>query len=159
MPDSTKDLVRRRLLGRGLRCAPIGDLARDLVLSRAAGGRLDFDFVAGVENLAQSLAVALTTPLGGDVFNAQFGFDGLNALAEQTSPILQRERIRVSIVALLRKDPRVSRIVDVRLADQRLEQPSTGARRQLEVRVAFEAVSGDQLTVNSGIAGLRLTDG
>jgi len=99
------------------------------------------------------------TPLGGDVFNTDFGFDGLNALADETTPTLQRERVRVSIVALLRKDRRVSRIVDVKLVDQRLEAPTTGAARQLDVRVVFEALSGDQLTLSAGNAGTRLQNG
>jgi len=65
----------------------------------------------------------------------------------------------VSIVALLRKDRRVSRIVDVKLVDQRLEAPTTGAARQLDVRVVFEALSGDQLTLSAGNAGTRLQNG
>jgi phage baseplate assembly protein W len=154
--EAQKNLIRRRLLGRGLALSKVGDLGRDITM-RADGS--DLAMVDGVENLAQVLSVAVLTPLGGDVFNTDFGFDGLNALADETTPTLQRERVRVSIVALLRKDRRVSRIVDVQLVDQRLEAPTTGATRHLEVRVAFEAVSGDQLTLSAGNAGTRLQNG
>jgi phage baseplate assembly protein W len=154
--DAQKDLIRRRLLGCGLALVRVGDLGFDLVL-RADG--TDLATVAGVDHFAQVLSTAVLTPLGGDVFNNDFGFDGLNALAEESSSALQRERVRVSIVALLRKDHRASRIVDVQLVDQRLEAPTTGAARQLDVRVAFETVSGDQLTLSAGNAGTRLQNG
>ena len=154
--EAQKNLIRRRLLGRGLALTTVGDLGRDLTM-RADG--TDLVIVDGVDNLAQVLATAVLTPLGGDVFNTDFGFDGLNALADETTPTLQRERVRVSIVALLRKDRRVSRIVDVKLVDQRLEAPTTGAARTLDVRVAFETVSGDQLTLSAGNAGTRLQNG
>src|SRR5215207_6925789 len=115
--EAQKNLIRRRLLGRGLALMRVGDLGRDLTM-RADGK--DLAIVDGVDNLAQVLSAAVLTPLGGDVFNTDFGFDGLNALADETTPTLQRERVRVSIVALLRKDRRVGRIVDVKLVDQRL---------------------------------------
>ena len=156
MTGAQRDQLRRRLLGRGLRLAPVGDLGRDLEL--LADGT-DLAMVQGVDNLGQALAVAVLTPLGGDVFNTAFGFDGLNALVDESSPVLQRERVRVSIVQLLQKDARVSRIVDVRLVDARLDAPTTGAARQLDVRVVFEVTSGDQLTLSAGNAGTRLTNG
>jgi len=154
--EAQKAVVRRRVLGRGLALTPVGDLGRDLVL-RPDG--TDLAMADGADHFANVLATAVLTPLGGDVFNTDFGFDGLNALAEETTSALQRERVRVSIVALLRKDRRVSRIVDVKLVDQRLEAPTTGAARTLDVRVAFETVSGDQLTLSAGNAGTRLQNG
>ncbi len=155
-PEAQKNLIRRRLLGYGLALSKVGDLGRDLIM-RADG--TDLAMVDGIDNLAQALSVAVLTPLGGDVFNTDFGFDGLNVLADETTPTLQRERVRVSIVALLRKDRRVNRIVDVKLVDQRLDAPTTGVARQLDVRVVFEAVSGDQLTLSAGNAGTRLQNG
>lgn len=155
----SNDAMRRSLLGRGLRCDPVNDRGRDLSLRRGANGLLDLDFVEGVDNLSQVLAIAVTTPLGGDVFNVEFGFDGLNALADAEAPILQRERIRVAVVNLLRRDPRVSRVVDVKLLDRRLEAPDTGTSRQLEVRVVFETVSNDRLALTAGASGTRLTHG
>lgn len=155
----SRDAIRRSLLGRGLRCADVGDLGRDLRLQVGPNGLRDLDFVEGIDNLSQALSIAVTTPLGGDVFNVDFGFDGLNALADEESTVLQRERIRASIVNLLRKDPRVSRIVDVRLIDQRLESGQSSGTRELEVRVAFETVSSDQLALAASPSGARLADG
>ncbi len=158
-PRDEQELLRTRLLGRAPRCALVGDLARDLVLARGADGKVDLDMVAGMDALGQSLSVAVTTPLGGDVFNTDFGFDGLNALSDATTPLLVRERVRVGIVSLLRKDPRVSRVVDVKLVDQRLESPDAGPARRLDVRVVFETVTGDRLALSAGPNGARTTNG
>jgi phage baseplate assembly protein W len=155
----TSDTTRRRLLGRGLRFEPGGGENRDLLLARNAAGLLDLALVDGIANLGQSLGVALTTPLGGDVFNLDHGFDGLNALADEDSPLLVRERVRVSIVNLLRKDARVRRIVDVKLLDGRLESPGTGALRRLDVRVVFETVSADVIALTTGSQGTSLDHG
>jgi len=156
MTSGLRDLQRRRSLGRGLQLIPVGDLGRDLTMT--ADGA-DFAMVDGVENLAQSLSVAVLTPLGADMFNTAFGFDGLNALVEESAAVMQRERVRVSIVQLLQKDARVRRIVDVRLVDSRLDAPTTGAARELDVRVVFEVTSGDQLTLSAGTSGTRITNG
>ncbi|MEK8105534.1 hypothetical protein NKG94_11035 [Micromonospora sp. M12] len=59
--------------------------------------------------MAQSLAVALTTLRGSNVFDATFGFDGLNALAEQIEPNLIREQVRIGIITLLDRDPASAR--------------------------------------------------
>jgi phage baseplate assembly protein W len=150
------DQQRRRLLGRGLQLVAVGDLGRDVTLT--ADGT-DLAMVDGIANLGQALSVAVLTPLGRDVFNTEFGFDGLNALVDESSPVLQRERVRVSMIQLLQKDARVARITDVRLVDDRLDAPTTGTARQLDVRVVFEATSGDPLTLSAGNAGTRLTNG
>lgn len=153
------DLLRLRLLGRSLACESIGDLDRDLVLAENSPGKLDLAMVEGADNLGQSLAIAVTTPLGGDVFNTEFGFDGLNALSDATTPLLIRERIRVGLVMLLRKDPRVARIVDIKLADRRLDSPEASAARRLDVRVVFETVTGETLALGAGPSGARMIDG
>ena len=41
--------------------------------------------------------MAFTTALGADVFNTEFGFDGLRAFVEETNRNLLRERVRVSV--------------------------------------------------------------
>jgi hypothetical protein len=154
--DNVKQLGQRRLLGWGVACQPIYpgvDLGRDISL---AGG--DLATVSGFVNLSQDLAVALTSALGADPFNTGFGFDGVNALAEESNPLLVRERIRVSIIKLLKNDPRVRRILDVKLLDGRLDplasnSPSgldTATQRSLNVRVAFETVTGDQSSLDLG---------
>ena len=150
--EQERTLLRRRILGWGLACELVDgsvDIGRDLVLATSATGR-DLALVEGMDNLTQVLKTALTPPLGGDVFNVDFGFDGLNALAEETVPVLVQERVRVAIVTLLKKDPRVRRIVDVTLEDGRLANPRAAAARELDVRVAFETASADTATLALG---------
>lgn len=149
--EQERELLRQRLLGTGLACALIApglDLGRDLELVAGPNGR-DLARVTGMDNLGQSLAIALTTRLGSDIFNTGFGFDGLNALAEETDPIIARERVRIAVIQVLRKDPRVRRIVDIKLEDGRLE-PIRAGSRELNVRVVFETVAGNQATVDLG---------
>lgn len=151
--ERERELIRERALGRGPAFTLVdqgGDLGRDVAFVDGPNGR-DLAMVTGFDNLTQSLAVALTTRLGDDIFNVTYGFDGLNALAEEISPVMQRERIRASVVAMIRRDPRVRRIVDVQFVDGRLTDPSPGSR-VMEVRVAFEAVSGDQVAIDLGKA-------
>ena len=149
--EQERTLLRRQILGWGLACELVDgsvDIGRDLVLAVSAAGR-DVALVEGMDNLTQVLKTALTTPLGGDVFNVDFGFDGLNALAEETVPVLVQERVRVAIVTLLKKDPRVRRIVDVTLEDGR-SRTRAAAARELDVRVAFETASADTATLALG---------
>ena len=149
--ERERELLRERALGWGLACEevmPGVDLGRDISLIDGPGG-LDFARVSAMDNLVQSLKIALTTCLGSDIFNTNFGFDGLNALAEETNPVMVRERVRISIIQLLRNDPRVRNIVDVKLGDERLDSSVT-RDRVLDVRVVFEVVSGDRLTVDLG---------
>lgn len=145
-----RDIIRRRLLGQGLACPQVSadDHGRDLDLVAGPHG-LDLARVSGMDNLGQSLRVALTTLRGSDVFNTSFGFDGLNALASETDPILLRERLRIAIIQVLRQEPRVRRIVDVQIGDDRLDAPAAGSR-ELDVRVRFETVTGDQGSADLG---------
>jgi len=149
--DDQRRLQRRRLLGFSFLCQPAQgplDHARDLVLAPTGTGARDLALVEGIDNLGQALTVALTTPLTGDVFNVDFGFDGLNALTEESIPIMVQERIRIAVITLLQKDPRVRRIVDVQLQDGRLTNPSNV--RALDIRVVFETVTGDTTTIDLG---------
>ncbi|MGB3439804.1 MAG: hypothetical protein WBA97_13730 [Actinophytocola sp.] len=152
---------RDRLLGWGLACPltmPGIDLARDIEFTGSPGGR-DLAVVRGPDNLGQALSVAFTTLRESDVFNTAFGFDGLNALAEPAEPVLARERVRIGVITVLDRDPRVHRIVDVNLDDGRLdpEGPADDATREalrhartLAVNVQFETVVGDVLAVDLG---------
>ena len=150
MTDGERDVLARRLLGWGLACPLIFDfdIGRDLAFAAGPRGR-DLALVSGVDNLSQGLSIAFTTVLGGDVFSVGFGFDGLTALVDETDPILQRERIRVAVIQVLRKDSRVRRILDVKLDDGQLERPRAGSR-ELDVEVAFETVAGETAAVNLG---------
>jgi phage baseplate assembly protein W len=149
--EDETELRQRRMLGYGLACDrmdPALDVGRDLRFIPGPNGR-QLALVAGMASLAQDLEIALTTRLGDDVFNTSFGFDGLNALAEETVPVLVRERVRIAIVKMLSREPRIARIVDVKLEDGRLEQPRGGSR-ELEVRVVFETVAGTQASATLG---------
>lgn len=140
--------ARKRVLGWGIACAEIMpgvDIARDLRVVADADGRIDFARVEGIANLGQDLTIALSTALGSDPFDTTFGFDGLRALVEETHPVMQRERVRLAVMAVLRRDARVRRIIDIELGQ------SGGARtRALGVDVRFEAQSGDELTLALG---------
>jgi hypothetical protein len=139
---------RRRLLGVGLRAdlVDIHDTARDMSLRQTPGG-VDLDVVEGLDAFTQDLAVGLTTLRGTDPFNARFGFLGISPLAEQTSPAITREALRSAVAQVIAADPRVRRITDLTATT-----PAPGAR-SLDVRVSFEAISGDVATVAvSGLA-------
>lgn len=84
----------------------------------AGGLDLSFDKVEGADALIQSLALAFVTLTGADVFNRRFGFDGLAAIAEESDRVLRRERIRMAVIATLQAEPRITRIVTVRFADE-----------------------------------------
>ncbi|WP_410808997.1 hypothetical protein [Micromonospora sp. 067-2] len=165
--ERERQAAQRRYLGWGLAFEPTMpglDLARDIVFDDGPNGRV-LALVAGTGNVAQSLAVALTTLRGSNVFDATFGFDGLNALAEPIEPTLVREQVRIGIITLLDRDPRVRRIVDVNLDDGRLGVGGTDssaggaddaaraalrASRTLQVQVQFETITDDRLSVHLG---------
>jgi phage baseplate assembly protein W len=152
---------QQRLLGWGLAFEPVLpglDLARDVAFTAGPNGR-DLAVVRGLDNLTQSLSVALTTLLGSNVFDTDFGFDGLNALTDPVAPVLARERVRVGVIKVLNRDPRVRRIVDVKLDDGRFApggpaddaaHAALRASRTMEVQVQFETVTQDQLSVRLG---------
>jgi phage baseplate assembly protein W len=149
--DQARIEQRRAVLGRApafTQVMPGTDLGRDIGFEVGANGR-DIAFVSGIDALGQSLSIALTTLAGSDLFNTGFGFDGLVALVEETNPILQRERIRIGVIRVLEQDPRVRRIIDVKLGDDRLDRVPAGGR-ELQVRVIFEAMTGEQITAELG---------
>jgi phage baseplate assembly protein W len=117
---------------------PGADIGRDIVFQ---GG--DVAVVAGVANLSQALTLALTTRLGDNVFNATYGFDGIAALADETDPVLQRERIRVAVISLLQRDARVRQVTDVVLDGDVLSQSRT-----LDVSVSFITTASTQASVS-----------
>ncbi len=164
MAETEPTALQQRLLGSGLACRPIQpglDVGRDLSLSAGAGG-LDLAGVGGMENLLQDLQIALTTALGSDVFNTGFGFDGVNALVEETRPLLVRERVRIAAIRTLTSDTRVRSILDLKILDGRLspvsDETQAGASptaqlegsRTLSVSVAFETIAGEQAAINLG---------
>lgn len=156
-PERERALLRDRLLGWGLAADPIYpglDVGRDLVLTGGPNGT-DFGRVRGIDCLSQDLKVAYTTMLGGDVFNTDFGFDGLRAFVEETNAALLRERIRVSVIQVLRKDPRVRRILDVRLEREYVDRETQDVVSRLNAKVGFETVTGDQAVADLGTGVLN----
>jgi hypothetical protein len=159
------EALRRTALGWTIACeeiAPGFELGRDIRLVSTPRG-LDLARAEGMAALTQSLCIGLTTLFGDDVFNATFGFDGLNALAEEADPVMLRERVRIGVIKLLSRENRIRRIVDVNLTgDGRLEPPAAGLTpvgpepdrfsRVLDVRVVFETVTGEQAAVSLGKA-------
>ncbi|WP_322762453.1 hypothetical protein [Frankia sp. Cr2] len=153
--EREREAAQNRYLGWGLAFAetlPGIDIARDISFSAGANGRV-LDLVRGTGNITQALSVALTTLRGSNVFDAEFGFDGLDALTRNIEPVLVREQVRVGVITLLDRDPRVRRIVDVNL-DDRLGTGGSAAdlraSRTLQVQVQFETVTDDRIAVNLG---------
>ncbi|HEX8067508.1 MAG TPA: hypothetical protein VF520_13400 [Thermoleophilaceae bacterium] len=167
MSDADTELQRREALGWGLACPRIDPsgrtadpLGRDLVLAGGAGRPRELAEASGLENLAQSLEMALTSLLGADPFDVGFGMDGLSALAEETDPVLSRERVRMTVIDVVRRDPRVRRIIDLQVGDEAgstvpgdpdadAEERSRLLRRgTLSVRVTFELITADRVSLD-----------
>jgi len=80
-----------------------------------------------------------------------------------------RERVRIAIIQVLRKDSRIRRIVDLKLLDARLDAPDTNFDdslsleerlerwRTMDVRVVFETISGDETSISLGVNLGRVT--
>ncbi len=158
----TTDSEARRQLGWGIRAVRVdeADVGMDIALTTASG--LDLQLVEGMENLDQCLRMAFTTALGADVFNVDFGFDGLAVIAREPDPVMARERVRISVVQVLARDRRVRQVLDLLLdagRDDSVGGPTAEQRARrwgrLGVEVAFEAVTGDQRVL--GV--LRTVDG
>jgi len=73
----------------------------------------DFVFVTGRDELLQGLNVMIYTPLGSDVFNVNYGFDILNALASPLPPHAIQDVIRLNIVKSIAVDNRIREVKEV----------------------------------------------
>jgi phage baseplate assembly protein W len=121
----------------------------------AAGGLdLAFSTVSGEAALMQALTLAFVTLKGSDVFNRNFGFSGLTAIAEESDTVIRRERIRMAVIATLQAEPRIRRIVTVRFADEAGDtgtpaqpQPSSRAAR---IEAVFDTIAGTRQTIALG---------
>ena len=140
-----------RAFGWGLALEPL-----DAIDGAAGGLDLSFATVRGTDALLQSLTLALVTLAGSDVFNTGFGFAGLSALAEETDPVLRRERLRMAVIATLKAEPRITRIVTVRFADEITADGTTAAvfttppSRVLDIEAVFETVAGTRQAITLG---------
>jgi phage baseplate assembly protein W len=155
MPDLELDRqhLRRRLLGWSALCEPIFpglDHGRDLALVSTPNG-VDLAIVEGMDNLAQAVQMSLTTARGTDIFNTAFGFDGLNAMADERDPIMARERIRVSVVDVLRRDRRVRRVVEIG-APVPFEPADPIERwRTFQINATFESITAEPLSFTANV--------
>jgi phage baseplate assembly protein W len=122
----------------------------------AAGGLdLDFSAVSGADALMQSLTLAFVTLKGSDVFNSGFGFSGLVAIAEESDPIIRRERVRMAAIAVLQAEPRIRRVITVRFADEAhdISTPVYQDRppsRTVQIEAVFETIAGTRQTIALG---------
>lgn len=121
----------------------------------AGGLDLTFGRVVGADALIQSLKLSFVTLVGADLFNTRFGFDGLAAIAEESDPILKRERIRMAVIAVLKAEPRISRILTVRFADEESDEPRrlpspNSPPRTVGVEAIFETIDGARRAISVG---------
>ncbi|WP_207537835.1 hypothetical protein [Sabulicella rubraurantiaca] len=143
-------------LGRALRLVPVHP-------SVGAAAGLDVDLsagseVRGAEAVAQALTLAMVTLRGSDLFDLRFGFAGLAALAGEADPLLRRERLRLAVIDVLRAEPRIRRIVSVRLGGAEDGPPHRDpGSRVLEVLAEFETVAGTRQAaiLNGEVADVR----
>lgn len=151
MSGSDTQRALRRALGWAPELLPVEpSIGAAVGLDIALDGRV----VAGEAALAQALMLAMVTLRGADVFNARFGFRGLAAIAEETDPVLRRERIRLAVIEVLRDEPRVRRIAGVRFPDE-LGEEALAPRalpppRSVAVEAVFDTVAGTQQTLMLG---------
>ena len=153
--------AERRLFGWGVASGPIDPsifYSRDISLEAAASGTKDLALVDGFSSLEQDLMVALGTALGADPLNQGFGFEGLLVIAEETDPLIRRERLRGAIIALLRADHRVVDVTRVLIGDeitafragQTTAPPPTGGYGVLDVEVTFRIAGAATTTLTIG---------
>lgn len=142
----THEAIAERVFGKGLALEEIepGDrLGFDLVWGQGTNGR-DLRMVAGADNLAQDLKVALLTPTGTDIFNIRYGFDGLQVLTQPFDTSMIREFLRLSVIKTVALDARIKQILDVTLE---LTHPE---ERRWAVHVEAETILGDVIRLVLG---------
>jgi hypothetical protein len=139
------------VFGRGL-FVDDGDLVLD-------GG--DLAEVTGLANLVQALTLRVLTPFGSDRFNTGYGLDVTQAFTVANSARMAKELLRLSLVATLATDPRVSEVRQVTFDDdpERLAAgPDAVAsantariRRSWTVEADLETISGAPATLQLNV--------
>jgi hypothetical protein len=114
----------------------------------------------GLPTLEQDLAAAFVTGLGRDPLNPGFGFDGFDVISREPDRFILRERLRVAVVNLLKRDPRVDRVDQVLIGRDEIKaaRPDEAAAKKdepeiglLQIEVAFVLRgSGEQVRFNVG---------
>lgn len=129
MSDTVDDREMRQLLGWGPATESVAgdvEMAQDILWADG-----DLVLTAGLEALRQDLAAALVTGLGSDPLNPTFGFDGFEAIAEEPDRFLLRERLRVAVVNLLKRDPRIDRVDQVLIGAAEIAAARAGQSRMV----------------------------
>lgn len=156
--SSTHEAVARRVFGRGLSLEEVqtyGQVGLDVAWEkRTVDGRelRDVALVAGGDNLAQALRVALLTPLGSDLLNVRFGFDGLRALSQPFDHLMLEDILRLAVIRTVGNDRRIKRILDVALEmpEDEEERAEFVQHRRWTVRVDARTVLGDAIRLALG---------
>lgn len=138
-------MSERRQLGWGLRgdAVDADSHARDIQLVGGPGG-LDVATVEGNTNFLQDIEVALTTALGSDRFNRDFGFDGLRIIAEAEDRDTMVNLLRLAVARTLSSDPRVVAIHGVRVVTDDASSRTLGLQAEFRLRSS----EADSLTFN-----------
>lgn len=151
-----------RVFGWGIASAPIEDIvfyARDIDLRIGNNGLRDLTLIEGVSAFEQDLRAALGTALGGDPLNLGHGFDGIRVLSEERDPMILRERIRGSVVAVLRADPRVLSVQRVLIGEEiaayaqggvAATAPASRAGGLMQIEAVFRVASGAEVSLSLG---------
>ena len=107
----------RALLGWGMKTtSTVGGLAQAQDITFQDG---DLALLSGLEMIEQDLSAAFTTSMGADPLNTNFGFDGFAVIAEESDKFILRERLRISVINLLRRGPRIGKIDQVMIGQER----------------------------------------
>lgn len=113
----------RRLAGWGPRTvSTAGDVASAQDILFVDG---DLALGEGLDALTQDLGAALCTALGADPLDLGFGFAGFEAIAQETDRVMLRERLRVAVVNVLRRDRRIERVEQVLIGRGEIEAART----------------------------------
>ena len=73
----------------------------------------DFVIITGRDNLLQGLNIMIYTPFGSDIFNVNYGFDLLSAIASPLPPQAIQDVIRLNIVKSVAVDNRIREVKEV----------------------------------------------
>jgi hypothetical protein len=121
----------------------------------------DLAEVTGLANLVQALTLRVLTPFGSDRFNTGYGLDVTQAFTVANSARMAKELLRLSLVATLATDPRVSEVRQVTFDDdpERLAAgPDAVAsantariRRSWTVEADLETISGAPATLQLNV--------
>jgi hypothetical protein len=121
---------------------------------------------AGIENLAQGLAITVETPLGSDIFNQLFGFDLYSILQGGHNLAMTRQLIRLHVVKTISSDDRILRIEELafddepRYAELNPEADPVEARRlrktsrRWRLDAVIQPVSGEPTAIPIQVSGV-----